>query len=132
MIPTRTKEYTLVSTEKPNKTYYLDLDTGRITGFLYRGEEAVRQAVFFILNAERCGHEVYSWNYGVELKDMIGQPAEFVQSELKRRIYEALVQDDRIIGVDNFRFERQCGVIKAVFTVSARTGSFDYEMEVNT
>lgn len=130
MIPNQTREYTLVSTKKPNKTYYLDPDTGRITGFLYSGEEAVKQAAFLILNTERCQHEVYSWNYGIELKDLIGQPAELVESELKRRVYEALTQDERIVGVDNFRFEKQQGAMRVLFAVSSQAGSFDYDMEV--
>ena len=33
--------------------------------------EAVRQAAIKILNTERYENEIYSWNYGIELKDLI-------------------------------------------------------------
>ena len=131
MIPNSAKEYTIVKTEKPNKTYYFDANTGRITGFLTNGLEAVKQAVFLILNTERGEHAVYSWNYGVDVKDLIGQPKELVYSEIKRRVYEALTQDSRILGVDGFKFEEKRGAVHAAFTVQTNYGDFDYGMDVS-
>ncbi|MEN7878670.1 DUF2634 domain-containing protein, partial [Clostridioides difficile] len=57
--------------------------------------EALKQTIFLILNTERYQHLIYSWNYGVELNDLIGEPISFVIPELERRIKEALIQDDR-------------------------------------
>ena len=131
MIPSSAKEYTIVKTEKPNKTYYLNTDTGRITGYLTNGLETIKQAVFLILNTERCQYAVYSWNYGIELKDLIGQPAELVYSEIKRRVYEALTQDSRILGTDNFKFEKKRDTVNVTFTVLTNYGNFDYGMDVN-
>ena len=48
---------------------------------------------------------IYSWNYGIELLDLYGEPVSYVCPELERRIKEALVQDDRIESVDTFNFE---------------------------
>ena len=45
--------------------------------------EALRQAVYLILNVERYAYPIYSRNYGSELVDLIGQP-EQVQL-MKRR-----------------------------------------------
>ena len=131
MIPKAANKYTIIHTEQPNKTYYLNPDTGRITGYLTNGLEAIKQAVFLILNTERCQYAVYSWNYGVELKDLMGQPAELVYSEIKRRVYEALTQDSRILGVDNFRFEKKRDVVNVTFTVLTNYGDFEYGMDVS-
>lgn len=131
MIPKAANEYTIIHTEQPNKTYYFNADTGRITGYITSGLEAVKQAVFLILSTERCQHAIYSWNYGVELADLFGQPAALVYSEIKRRVYEALTQDSRILGVDGFKFEEKRGAVHAAFTVQTNYGDFDYGMDVS-
>ena len=35
--------------------------------------EAMKQAVFLILNIERYKHVIYSWDYGIELADLFGR-----------------------------------------------------------
>jgi hypothetical protein len=81
------------------------------------GVEAVRQAVKLILNTERCRYPIFSWNYGIELEDLFGRPASFVRPELERRVREALLQDDRVTGVDGFLFEHGRKGLGCVFTV---------------
>ena len=70
------------------------------------GTEAVKQAVLKILSTERYVHEIYSWDYGIEIQDLTGQPDDYVFSELEDRISEALETDDRIDGIENFNAER--------------------------
>lgn len=69
-------------------------------------EAAVRQAVLKILNTERYEYEIYSWDYGIELRDLFGQPMAYCMSEVKDRVTEALTADDRIESVENFTVER--------------------------
>ena len=69
------------------------------------GLEAVKQSIFKIIMTERYQYIMYSWNYGIELVDLFGEPISYVCPELKRRISEALLWDDRIKGVDNFIFD---------------------------
>ena len=59
--------------KQPNRTYRLVLDSMRVTGQT-DGREAIKQAIFKILSTERYQHEIYSWNYGVELADLWGRP----------------------------------------------------------
>lgn len=70
------------------------------------GTEAIRQAVIKILNTERYENEIYSWDYGIELQDLHGQPIIYCMSEIKTRITEALLVDDRIESIENFDVER--------------------------
>lgn len=39
------------------------------------------------------------------MKDLFGKPKSFCKSEIKRRVKEALLQDERILEVSAFSFE---------------------------
>lgn len=116
--------------EETSHTYKLDLDNLTIAGYV-DDLEAMKQAIYLILNIERYEYLIYSWNYGIELNDLYGQPIPFVLPELKRRITEALVQDSRILGVDNFSFETNKGKVHATFTVHTIFGDVEAERVVN-
>ena len=96
------------------------------------GLEAVRQAIFKIIMTERYQYIMYSWNYGIELNDLFGEPMTYVCPELKRRITEALLWDDRIQSVDSFEFDfPQKGVVHVAFTAHSIFGDVQAEREVN-
>lgn len=116
--------------ELPTRTFRLNIPSNTIIGFTDE-LEAMKQAIFLILNVQRYEHIIYSWNYGIELEDLFGQPISFVLPELKRRITEALLQDTRITGVDNFSFETTKGKVYATFTVSTIYGDVEAEKVVN-
>ncbi|KMY49241.1 DUF2634 domain-containing protein [Peribacillus loiseleuriae] len=115
--------------EQPTKTYEIDLNKNRVAGNV-DGLAAVKQTVFLILNTERYEHIIYSWNYGIELHDLYGEPTSYVIPELKRRIYEALTQDERILGVDAFSFDVKKKSIHLTFTVNTIYGDFESERTV--
>lgn len=119
----------LETVRQPGRTYRLNAGEERLQGFA-DGLEAVRQAVFLVLNVERYRYLIYSWNYGVELEDLMGKPVSFVLPELKRRIAEALLQDDRIQRADGFEFQVRRNKILCEFTVHSRYGDFSMEKEV--
>lgn len=102
----------------------------RISGYV-DGLEAVKQAVYLILGTERYKFNIYSWDYGVELVDLIGKPMPYVMSELPRRIKEALIQDDRIKDVVDFEFEINGKKLHTTFTVVAEVGNLNTELELN-
>lgn len=92
--------------------------------------EAVKQAIYLILSTERYEYIIYSWDYGVELVDLYGQPMPYVISELERRIIEALTQDDRIEDVTNFEFEKNGKRLYTTFTVVTTVGEIPTDLEV--
>lgn len=112
---------------EPDKNY--QIVDNRIVGTV-DGIDAVKQAVFLILNIERYDYPIYSWDFGVELKDLIGQDIDYVMAEVKRRVTEALLQDDRIEDVNDFEFEVDKPKVHVTFTVYVNYGSFEQEMEV--
>lgn len=132
MIPTSNSydDEEVTISEEPSKTFYIDFINNKVVGSV-DGIEAVKQAVFLILNTERYEHMVYDWDYGFETQDLIGMPVGYVYPELKRRIEEALTQDDRIESVDAFSFEKSGSTVSVSFTVVSTLGDFESETEVD-
>lgn len=116
---------------QPSKQHRMDLDRSLILGTC-DGLDAVKQSIFKILNTERYAYLIYSWNYGIELTDLYGQPLMYVCPEIERRVKEALLQDDRITGVDDFEFNTsKKGVVSVTFTVHTFFGDVNERLAVN-
>ena len=126
-IPLLTEEITDI--EYANKTYKINLNSNRINGFVDE-LESIKQAIYLILSTERYKYIIYSWDYGVELVDLYGKPLPYVISELKRRVTEALTQDDRIEDVTEFNFEKKGKRLYATFTVVTTQGNIPTGLEV--
>ena len=117
-------------TEQTSKTFYLNIEKNTISNFC-DGIEAMKQAIYCILNTERFEHLIYSWNYGIELKHLIGENTTFVIPELERVITEALLQDTRITELNNFEFEVNKNSIIAKFKVITTVGEIESEKVVS-
>ena len=133
MIPTTNDILTtdLTVEQQPSKNYRMDIDRNIITGFC-DGQEAMKQVCYKILSTERFQYVIYSWDYGIELLDLYGKSVTYVCSELPRRITEALMQDDRILSVDEFTFDTtQKRTVSVSFTVHTIFGDVDMEKVVN-
>lgn len=116
--------------QEPSKTFKLNIEKSKIDG-ICDDVKALKQTIFLILNTERYQHLIYSWNYGVELNDLIGEPISFVIPELERRIKEALIQDDRVENVDNFEFQNIKGKVQCRFSVHTKYGNIKAEKVVS-
>ena len=117
--------------KEPSKNYKMEIEEKNIIGTC-DNLESLKQVIYKILNTERYQYVIYSWNYGIELVDLIGEPATYVCAELPRRITEALIQDDRINGVDNFEFDlSKKGIVEVTFIVNTIFGNIEEEMAVN-
>lgn len=115
---------------EPSKNYRMLIADERVNG--YNDElNAMKQVVYKILNTERYQYLIYSWDYGIELSDLYGEPVDYICAELQRRITEALTQDDRINDVTDFAFDTsKKGVVGVSFNVHTIFGSFNDETEV--
>lgn len=108
---------------QPSYTYALDyVRDNQIRGFTDE-LEAMKQAIYKIINTERYEYIIYSWNYGIELQDLFGQPIPYVYAELQRRISEALLADDRIKDVYEFEFGHNQGDVFTTFSVDTIYGT---------
>lgn len=93
--------------------------------------EAMRQAIDKILHTERYRFAIYDWNYGMELEELFGKNVTYVIPELKRRIEEALLADDRITAVTDFSFAQEKSSLTATFLVHTIFGDMTAERTVD-
>lgn len=132
MIPSNN---TLLTTDleiktQPSNTYKMHTNHNAISGHC-DGIEAVIQSIYKILNTERYQHIIYSWNYGFEFQDLLGKPVDYACVELQRRIQEALLQDDRITSVTDFKFDNSTKrTVKVTFVVHTIYGDVESERKV--
>ena len=120
----------LEEVEIPSNTHAIVYDKNRVSG--YTDEiAAVRQAIYLILNTERYAYPIYSFDYGVEFCDLIGMDSQLAVPEIKRRISEALLQDDRIVSVGEWDFNIKKKKVFVTFVVNTVFGNLESEIEVN-
>lgn len=115
--------------QEPGLTFGI-VNGNRIAGFI-DDIEAVKQAVEAILSTERYQYYIYSWDYGVEFEELIGEDPAYCCPEISRRIQDALLQDERITSVDGWHFEQEGHSITVSFTVHSIYGDIEKETEVS-
>ncbi len=123
---------------EPSYTYAMKMtgDEAKEDSFVGKVDdtEAMQQAVMKILTTERYEHEIYSWDFGIETKDLYGMDILFVMSELKTRIEDAITADDRFESVDDYFVEKVGkNIVHCTFTVTTAGGEqigseYDFDM----
>ena len=121
-------EYEIISDINVTKTYKLYPD--KIQGTTDE-LDALQQAIYKVLNTEQYEHPIYSFSYGIDLESLIGKDRAYVQVELKRRIQECLLQDERIQSVENFSLAVSGDELTCVFDVVSIYGKITIAKEVN-
>ena len=119
----------VVFQDQPSLTWIADPVTHRLRG---RGDnyEAVCQAVEIIVNVERFHWQIYSSNFGIELGGLLGNDPGFVASELQRRLSDAFLPDNRILGISEFSYTFQDTLLTACVTVNTVFGPVKTGVEV--
>lgn len=107
----------------------MDFSTGKIVmengePVMVEGVEALKVWIEKAIRTARYRWGAYTWNYGNELEDLIGNdlPAATLQSEVERAIKEALAVDPRIYECSNFTIQRTGDILGVEFTVTTTTG----------
>jgi hypothetical protein len=129
MIPSSGKVSVVIKKE-PSLTYELDFENKCVKGMV-DGLDAVIQSINLILNTERFKYEILSWDYGVELENLMGDEIDSVYPKIKKRINEALFADDRITGTSDFKFSRLRDEVSVRFIVHTIFGDKEKTLEVN-
>lgn len=107
---------TITDADLPSKTYKMQLGSDRVVNYT-DGKDAIKQAIFKIVNTERYTHNaIYSNNYGIELKELYGMPMAYCLPEVERRIREALTWDERITDIQNYTTEIKGRTMSVSFT----------------
>lgn len=118
---------------EPYREYEIDPETKRFTGRILEGTEAILTWIIFTLKSKRYEHEIYSWEYGEEFSEMIGNSYEpdLLQSEAKRMVEEALLVNEHITAINNFEAEQIKDKLHISFSVETDQGDTDSESEVD-
>jgi hypothetical protein len=133
MTPKQDVEIDMERIEKvtmPSLTWKIWADKRQVRGTVDEWE-AMEQAVHKILQTERYRYAIYDWNYGVELEDLYGKNVAYVIPELKKRIEDALLSDDRITAVTDFSFQQEKGCVTTSFMVHTIFGEMKAERTVD-
>jgi len=110
----------------PSETYCMDTKKKKIYGIV-TDRKAIEQAIYKALHTERYAHVIYDGTYGVELSNLFGKPQSYVIPELQKRIEDALLADDRVEAVTDFRFTQEKNTLMARFRVETVLGEFEGE-----
>ncbi|EMJ5511675.1 DUF2634 domain-containing protein [Clostridioides difficile] len=93
------------------------------------GNEAIKIWVYKCIKTNRYEHEVYSWSYGTELMELVGQKYSkgLTESEASRYIKESLLVNPYILDVSvvNTKF------IDDLLSVDIQISTIYGEVEVN-
>lgn len=124
-------ETEIIYADYPTYTYKVDHITNRIRGMTDE-LDAMVQVVEIILQVERYYFQIYTANFGVNLNNLIGEEYGFVTSELKRRINDAFIPDNRIVRTSNWIFGPldQSDGMAVSFIVHTVYGDVPAQMEV--
>lgn len=114
-------------TPKLHKEYEFDFATGKLTGKLLEGKEALKVWIYKTLLTKRYKHIIYGWDYGQDLEEIIGQCYEkgLIKSEVERRIKDCLLIHPHIKECNSFNIKLQQDQLNVDFTVNTIYGEVD-------
>ncbi len=112
------------------KTYLLDFNNKRINGYI-DGKAAIEQAIRKTLDTKRYAFEIYDWNYGSQISELIGSNMVKAQMLIEGYIEDALLADNRIEKIENFAIEKDFNKMSIKFDVITNLGIIQIEMEAD-
>lgn len=104
--------------------YEIDFATGKLTGRIITGLDAIIQWIKIVLTTDRYVFPQYSWNHGSDLSSLIGQnyDEDYITTEVKRMVKEALSVDEAITGFDDLDVSMKGDRLTVSFTVNTLYG----------
>ena len=114
---------------QPTLTWVVDPGGTSIVG-TDEGFAVMQQAVEIILNVQRFQWQIYTANFGMDYRNLIGGDPGVVASNLQRRLKDAFSVDDRITGISNYEYSISGDVMTVSFTVKTVYGNIDQTAEV--
>ncbi len=129
MIPTSNLDNIEIEQEIETTRTYKVIDNS-VSGYINE-LEALEQAINNVLNTEKYTYPIYSFDYGIELENLLGKDLEYIKIELKRRIEDCLLEDERIISVSDFSFNQDGDSLYCSFNVISIYGEISIDKEVD-
>lgn len=129
------EEIALASTEvtaSSIREYELDFKSGRLTGRIVEGVDALCVWAYLALKAWRYRWVIYSWGYGNEVYDLIGNSysEEYLRSECRRYMEECLFENEHITGIEDLEVSQIKDVLYIKFRMITDVGTKEVEINV--
>ena len=114
------------------REYELDFKTGRLTGRIVEGVDALCVSAYLALKAKRYRWVIYSWQYGEEYTNLIGYSfdEDYLYSEVKRYIEECLFINEHITGIEDLTVNQVNEMLYIRFRMITDVGSKEVSMDV--
>ena len=103
LLPNSSSIQAIDSAIAPSKTWRIDFESKKVVGMI-DDRFSIEQSIYLALKTGRYERLIFTWNYGEELKKLIGQSKEIAKAEIPRLTRECLLNDDRIQSLENFEF----------------------------
>jgi hypothetical protein len=114
------------------KEYGIDFSSGKLTGKIVEGVDALEVWAYLAIKAVRYKWIIYSWYYGAECKSLIGYSysEEYLLSEVQRYLEECLLENEHITGVEDLEVSQIKDKLYIKFTMVTDVGSKEVEVNV--
>ena len=106
------------------KEYEFDFNTGQLTGKILEGEAALKMWIYKALLIKRYIYPIYTWDYGQDLDELIGQGYEvdYIKSEVERKVTECLMINPKITRCHNFEINLTNDTLHITFMAETTFG----------
>lgn len=110
------------------KEYEIDFKTGQLTGRIVEGLEAIKIWIWLVLQTPRYRYYVYTWDYGNEFEDLIGQgyTEEYIEAEAKRMTEDCLLINENIQSISEFSVSMENETLTVTFTANTIYGDIEF------
>lgn len=114
------------------REYELDFSTGRLTGRIVTGVDALCIWAYLALKAQRYRWVIYSWQYGEEYTNLIGYSfdEDYLYSEVKRYIEECLFINEHITAIEDLTVSQVKEKLYVKFKLVTDVGSKEVAIDV--
>ena len=114
------------------REYEVDFKSGRLTGRIVEGVDALYVWAYLALKAWRYRWVIYGWSYGNEVYDITGNfySEEYLRSECRRYLEECLFENEHITGIEDLEVSQTKDVLNIKFRLITDVGSKEVEVNV--
>ena len=118
----------LAEERKTPKEYGIDFKTGQLTGGMVEGIEAIKVWIWLAIRTPRYRHYIYTWDYGSEFEELIGQgyTEEYIEAEAQRMTEDCLLVNEDIQGITDFSINMEGGSLPISFAANTIYGDIEF------
>ena len=114
------------------REYGFDFKKNRKKGKIVEGVDAICVWAYLALRAKRYRWVIYSWQYGEEYTNLIGNSysEEYLKSEVRRYMEECLFENEHIKAIEDLSVVQENEHLQIDFKLVTDVGSKEVEMYV--